>query len=192
MREHAPWPLRKLLETNRNAVTVFGVLLHLAEGRRRFGATRRRIRNVCGLSERVIGAAINTLHEAEWITRTYASDTHNGRRSWFRIVLRNRSRNLWYEKRHTGHESTRRKTTHRKDVSCGTKNVPQPHKGLKGGPTAPALAGAGAARSAPLPEPLPEHPSARIERERLAEIRAAREVGERQAQRQAPEPGRTK
>ena len=182
MKTRAPWPLPKLLAQSRNAATVFVALLYLSGGRRRFGVTRGRIRTVCGLSERIIGAAVDALSRAGWLTRTYASDTRDGRRSWFRILLRGDVSALWYEKRTTGEQSVRRKTTTRKPVSCGTKNVPQPHKGLRGGPTAPALRRAGA----DAPDPLPEHPTARIERERLAEIRAVREAEERQAGRQAP------
>ena len=92
-----PWPVPKLLEADRNAVTVFVTLQVLAKGKREVSTTRGRIKAVCGLSEKPISTAIKVLNEAGWITRNYGSD---GRKTWFRIVLP--ASDLWGRYRASG------------------------------------------------------------------------------------------
>jgi len=146
MKRRTAWPLPKLLEHNRNAGTVFGAILHLAGDRRRLGATRARIRAVCGLCERKIGKAVETLHEAGWLTRTYSGDVREGRKSWYRILLPSAHLHLWYRKSTTGKRDSGPKKYHRKSVSCGIEKVPHTHKGIRAVP-ADALMPTGRASS---------------------------------------------
>lgn len=164
-----PWPLPKLLNADRNAATVFLAVVTLANGRRQLGTTRAHIREVCGLSKRCIGAALEALHDASWLVRRYS---RSGNKTWFRLTLPKCAV--------VGFSAVVRKTHHRgrsgtsKNVPqgterCGTKNVPHSLKGVGG---CPAL-GSGD----PAPDEMHEHRTARIERERMAAIRLAREGG---------------
>lgn len=78
------WPPDRLLDANRNAITVFGALLWLAEGKRQVNPTRAKIRDVCHLSEDTISKAIGALKEGGWII---LSKGWSGHVSWYRITL---------------------------------------------------------------------------------------------------------
>ncbi len=175
MKRAKPWPLSRLLADNRNAGTVVLAVFTLACGRRQVSTIRSRIGELCGLSARTIGEAVDALHRAGWLRRAYGR--RNGK-AWYRLSLPKALDALCVEKQHTGSRPKVSKNDTQGRRPCGTKNDTPSPRGEAGGPTAPALEGAGAAR----PDPMPEHPSARIERERLAEIRAAREAEERQAE----------
>jgi len=155
-----PWPLPKLLATNRNALTVYGVLKFIAGEARRCSATRQRIADVCGLSLRTIGDAVGVLNEARWLAVNYG---RQGMKTWYRFTFPV-----------VGFFPVVRKTTHSKGksmskndtqqiVSCMSKNDTQSLKGLVPAPPLPV----GPAEH----DGAEEHYSARIEREALARIR---------------------
>ena len=170
MKRSCAWTLPELMKANRNAATVYLAVVWLASGRRQVGTTRARIRAACRLSERCIGAALEALHEASWIVRRYSRAGH---KTWYRLTL--------IDGAAVDFGAVVRKTRHRelckksKNVPqgierCGTKIVPHSRKGVGGDP-APS-------RGDPAPATIGEHPSVRIESERLAAIRAAREQSE--------------
>lgn len=170
-------PLPKLLRFNRNAATVFLAVLYLSEGKRQIGVTRGRISAVCGLSQRVIGEAIEALDAAGWLKRRYG---RAGNRAWYRLGLP--AVDL---RPVVGFRPVCRKTTHREASGtskndtqgsgpCGTKNDTHPLEGIGAVPAA-ALIGA----SAPAHKPH-EDPAAKIERKRMEEIQAARLARRRQ------------
>lgn len=84
MASKRPCPLPTLLEANRNAMTVYGAIRWLAGDKGRLSTTRKRIKDVCGLSERTIGDAVAALDSAGWITLNYGCD---GSRKWYRLSL---------------------------------------------------------------------------------------------------------
>jgi hypothetical protein len=74
----------ELLRADRNAVTIFIILIHLAGGRRQLWTTRKRIREVCRLPLRRVTLGINALHRAGWIIRKYR---RHGIKQFYVIVL---------------------------------------------------------------------------------------------------------
>jgi len=78
------WPLPKLLATCRHAGAVALALAWLAQGGRQVNTTRKTIREVCGLSEKLITAGIHSLKRAGWIRVAYGFYRS---RTWYRIVL---------------------------------------------------------------------------------------------------------
>lgn len=181
MKRRAAEPLPELLRRNRNAATVYTALVILAEGKRQVNGTRARIAKQCGLAVRTIGMAVEALHEAHWIHRAYG---RRGPRTWYRISLRENG--LFAVVAKTTHRGARkthppvvRKATHsaasgvskndtQRASRCGTKNdTPLLEKRGAVPAAAPGVATAPAQNA-------DEHPSARIEREKLAAIRRAR------------------
>jgi len=169
VKQHGPKSLPDLLKMNRNALTVYGSLRWLSNERRQLNTTRRRIADVCHLSEKRITDAMQALHDGGWVSVNYG---RQGIKTWYRLSFP------------VGRFSpVVRKTTHRErrvvaqndpqgTRPCGTENVPHTLKGI--GRTAPPFTPVGeGVGHAPL---TAEHPAARIERERLAEIRKARET----------------
>lgn len=77
--------LRALLKANRNAGTVYLAMAHLAKGRRRPALTRAAISEICGLSERLVGEAIDALDQVGIITRRYRRE--GKRRVFYRILM---------------------------------------------------------------------------------------------------------
>ena len=78
------WPLNKLLEKNRNAMTVYSTLRWLAGDRRQLNTTRARINEVCGLHIQTISKAISALNESRWITLNYGRHQN---RCWYRFTF---------------------------------------------------------------------------------------------------------
>lgn len=172
-----PWPLPKLLEANRNAVTLYVTLLHLAGGHRGLTTTRARIRTVCGLSEKRITAAVDALATAGWIRRTYH---RRGIKRWYRIGLpmgleiasatgpktphsgRNGARTAKGSKATHSAAKVRAENDPKRIIRYGAENDPLP---LTGNST-PRAGGGGVTN---------EHPAARLERETLEHLRAARD-----------------
>jgi hypothetical protein len=109
-RRSTPWALPKLLAANRNALTVYAVLRFLAGDSRRYATTRQRIADVCGLSLRSIGEAVQALDEAGWLTMNYG---RQGLKSWYRLTFPV-----------VGFFPVVRKTYHSKPKSV-SKNIPQ-------------------------------------------------------------------
>jgi hypothetical protein len=181
------WTLAAVFRTTPMALAVWCALCELADARRSsvVTPTRAKLARAIGIDrQKSVSAALTLLERAGWIERVHVPVTSGGiqRATLLRIVLcrKRRSSAPYGAKRRRGRSSGPR-----------VEGAPTPQDfpyGKEGEPTAPALSGAGAARHVPSPE----HPSARIERERLAEIRAAREAKERQAERQAPERERAK
>ena len=150
-------PLGILLRQDRNAMTVYSSLRWMAGDGRQLGTTRARIREVCHHSDKVITSAMNALDAAGWIKRSYG---RSGNVTWYRISFPK-----------TDFFPVGRKTTPR-EKRGGSKNGPQgsrrcgskndPHVLTDIGRNSNALNGT--SESAPRYE---EHPSVRIERERL-------------------------
>jgi hypothetical protein len=158
--------LPELLASDRNAGTVFLVVVVLAGGKRQVSTTRTRIAELCGLSLRRIGTAVNALHEAGWIWRTYG---RHGVKTWFRIMLPKIDLSPVVSK--TTHRARKpprvpvvRKATHsaarsvsqndtQGRVPCGIENDTLCPKGQIGAvPAAAPLPLEGARRAAPAPE----------------------------------------
>ena len=128
-RKPRPWKTPRLLMRDRNAGAVYLALQYMAKGARQIGTTRERIADICGLSLHRVGSAIQTLHEAHWINRTYG---RNGTTAWYRITLPvvgpgavarqtyHRERGKVLEKTPQGNER------------CGIENVPHPLTGIGG------------------------------------------------------------
>ena len=76
--------LPELLATNKHAVTVYFVLVHLADGGRQFSPSRNDIATIYPVSVKTVGRAIEALHDAAWINRAYGRE---GTRTWYRITL---------------------------------------------------------------------------------------------------------
>jgi hypothetical protein len=76
--------LPELLAVDRNAATIYLAILHLAAGMRRLATTRGQIQEICGLRERRITTAINTLDASGWLVRRYG---RRGLKAWYRLFL---------------------------------------------------------------------------------------------------------
>ena len=167
-----PKPLPDLLALNRNAATVYLAIRWLAGDRRQVNTTRAKIAAVCGLCKRAITDAVQALGECGWVRVSYG---RQGLRSWYRLTL-NAGVSWIFPVCH--------KTTHReaKSVSkkgtqgtsrCVPKNVPHIRKYVER---------ASASKPTPRPheeiEPPAENPIARLEREAMERIRAARLAAE--------------
>jgi hypothetical protein len=170
VKKHRPKSLPDLLKMNRNAGTVYLALRSLSGERRQLNTTRQRITNLIHLSEKRISQAMQALDECGWVKVNYG---RQGIKSWYRlsfpvgdflpVVTKTTYRG--------------RKVVDKNDLQgtrpCGDENDPHTLKGI--GRTAPPFTPVGEGGGhAPL---TGEHPSARIERERLAEIRKVRESG---------------
>ncbi len=177
--------LPDILKADRNAGTVYLVIRCLSNGSRRLSTTRGRISEVCGLSPRRIGAAINTLHSAGWVVRNYG---YREGQSWYRLTLPQ------FDPLHvclkTTHMKSKRthvhvcpKTTHMKPkpmskndthetITCVSENDTPLPKGKVGGHPSPKVEGA----------PPPDTTSMRtvagheLEAQKLRRIRQHREL----------------
>lgn len=167
MKRRRPWSLPKLLEHNRDAATVFMVLVFMAGDRRQIGTTREKIREACpGLTPRRIGKAVQTLHDAAWLTRQYGQ---NGPVSWYRIVLPVVDFSPVVAPRaHRARGGVRANDT-QAIRPCVRATIPHPLTGIADG--------SGSTAGPPAPSPS-QDPIANIERERIEAIRRARTSGE--------------
>ena len=145
--KHDPWPLPRLLKADRNAATVYLALRVLASGRPQVNTTRRRIRDVCGLHERRVTAAVRALADAGWLTLRYG---RSGKRTWYRLTLLDVLA-LWVRKRPSGNYATPLALRARKRPSaratkvyendpqraarCGYENDPHPLEGIGRAPS---------------------------------------------------------
>lgn len=159
-----PWPLEKLAAANRNAIAVYAALRWLAGDARKIGTTRLRIRSIVQLSEKRITAAVHTLDEAGWLALRYG---RAGKISWYRITFPVGDFFPVRRKATRSKRVCRDENDPQQTVSCAAEKDLHSRKGVRGGPALEC--------GDPAPEPIHEHPSARIERERMAQIRAARE-----------------
>lgn len=171
MKQHRPKSLPDLLTMNRNAGTVYIALRWLSGERRQLNTTRRRIADVCRISSKRISQAMQALDECGWVRVNYG---RQGIKTWYRLsfpvggFLPVVTKTTYRE----------RKVVDKNDPQgtrpCGDENDPHTLKGI-GRPTAPPLCPSGQGGAAT--HQSEEHPATRIERERLAEIRRARETG---------------
>lgn len=150
-RRSTPWAIPKLLAANRNALTVYAVLRFLAGDSRRYSTTRQRIADVCGLSLRAIGFAVQALNEAGWLTLNYG---RQGIKTWYRLTFPVVGflpvvRKTYHSKRKSVSKNIPQQT-----VCCGTKNIPHPRKGVGATRPAPTPTG-GAERTPALVPPVP-------------------------------------
>lgn len=168
-RKPKPWKLDRLLAECRHAGAVYLAVRWLAGDRRQFSPNRATIAAVCGLSERTVGKAITTLHDAGWIHRAYGRE--GSARRWYRLswsqselfpMVRKTDRRERVTRPGTrqGNSPTVRKTDHREaswvsqnvpkgTVPYGAPNVPTPLKG-SGVPTAPPASAVAAGGATPL------------------------------------------
>ena len=65
-------------------LNVYAAIVHLADGRKQFTPNRQDIADVCKVCTRIVGRAIDALHDARWINRAYG---HEGKRTWYRITF---------------------------------------------------------------------------------------------------------
>jgi hypothetical protein len=152
----------RLLATNRNAMTVYGSLLWIAEERRQLNTTRRAISKVCGLHEETITQAMTALNESGWVTVNYG---RQGAKTWYRLSFPVPSFFPVPGKNPHREGSKSRKKPPQGTVPCTHKKPPQSLKRLG---TVAALTGD------PVPiEEKTESRAARIERERMAQIQEA-------------------
>lgn len=165
MKRTPPWPLEQLSAVNRNSVLVYVAIRALAGDHNYLNTTRKRLSTLCGLRDLdTISAAVKVLGEAGWITVNYG---RQGSRTWYR--LRFPVTGFIPGPVHIGHREGRSDRRNRAQGSgpCTRSNPVHSRKGVGGGPALEC--------GDPAPEPIHEHPSARIERESMAQIRAARE-----------------
>jgi hypothetical protein len=161
-----PWPLDKLLRRDRNAATVFLAIVALSSGLRRVATTRGRLRAVCGLSEKRITSAIETLDAGRWVVRRYG---RRRGRQWYRLSVPRcfPVDLLWGAFGAVGRKTTLSKASQKvkndpqQTVCCGAENDLHSLTGV--GP-----AGCLAGRPA-VPDPISQ-----LEQQRLAEIRTRR------------------
>ena len=164
MKRAPAWPLEELIAADRNALTVYSALRWLAGDSRKLGTSRKRIRSAIGLSEKRITTAIHALKDAGWIRLHYGRATH---RMWYRISFPKDAFFPVSRKTPARKAPSRDKKASQQSASCRAEKDLHSRKGVGGGPALEC--------GDPAPEPIHEHPSARVERERLAQIRAARE-----------------
>ena len=151
-RRRHPWALPKLLAGNRNALTVYGTLRWLSGESRRYATTRQRIADVCGLSLRSIGEAVQALDEAGWLTVNYG---RQGLKSWYRLTFPVVGFFPVVRKTYHSKPKSVSKNIPQQTVCCGTKNIPHTLKGI-GACTAPPLTPTGGAACTPaLVPPVP-------------------------------------
>ena len=81
-RSPVPWSLGRLLEADRNALTVYGSLRWLSGSSRRLCCTRGRIKNVCNLHKDTITKAMKALNESRWVIVNYGRERN---RIWYRL-----------------------------------------------------------------------------------------------------------
>ncbi|MFH0983387.1 MAG: helix-turn-helix domain-containing protein [Planctomycetota bacterium] len=179
-----PWPLADVYRASHAAPVVWLALLDLADKRGTpvVTPTREGLAKATGIDRhKSISRALTALEQAGWIDRRHVPVGKGGRQvaTLLRIVLRRRGR----------------KTPHTGRNALGAKSALYGAKAVEGEKRPNFPTGRGRARPPPLPasrgaaarpaDACSEHPSARIERERLATIRAAREAETRQGERQA-------
>ena len=165
MNRPRPWPLEKLAAANRNSVLVYVAIRAMASDRRQLNTTRKRISALCGLNDLdTISTAMKVLCEAGWVALNYG---RQGARTWYRLTFPVPCfiPGPVYIGHREGHRDRRNPAQGSK--RCTRSNPVHSRKGVGGGPALEC--------GDPAPEPIHEHPSARVERERLAQIRAARE-----------------
>lgn len=157
-----PWTLDKLMAANRNAATVYLTLRWLAGGKRQLNTTRAKVSSVCGLHRQRISEAMTALGNAGWVKVNYG---RAGIKRWYRLTIE------------MDFFPMTMKTTHRESKSVhenrpkGT--VPYDHenrplslkRGTRHATSPPAVASGTAA-------PVQESNAAKIERERMEQIRA--------------------
>lgn len=165
MKRTPPWPLAQLSAVNRNSVLVYVAIRAMAGDHRYLNTTRKRLSTLCGLRDLdTISAAVKVLGEAGWISVNYG---RQGNRTWYRLTFP--VPGFIPGPVHIGHREGRRDRRNRAQGSgpCTRSNPVHSRKGVGGGPALEC--------GDPAPAPTHEHPTARIERERMAQIRAARE-----------------
>lgn len=74
----------QLIDEYPNAWRVYGALLYISKGKKQINTTRKKIGEVCKLSDRVVGKAVAALHDGGWINRSVQHDK-NTSKSWFVI-----------------------------------------------------------------------------------------------------------
>lgn len=172
------WPLAKLAATCSRAPVVWLALLDMRAERGScvLTPTRETLAAATGIRRLpTLSRALTTLENAGWLERVLIPVRTGGVRTatLMRVVLKRAPRMerkvfstaraaVWNEKCSKGRE----------------RKVFSDFPSERGGLNAPALDGAGANRPVdvpPAPAPQNEHSSTRIERERMAKIRAARE-----------------
>lgn len=162
-----PWPLPRLLEADRNAATVYMVLLWLAAGRRQVYTTRARITAVCGLYRETITAAIQALDRAGWVRLRHG---HVPARRWYRLTLAKLPPFPWAEKSRSREPGFRGKKPLKRAPRLSGKKPPNPLTGI-GGLPAPALPPPVGGRSGAA-RPVPADASAQQERAQTEQTRA--------------------
>ena len=168
------WTLAKVRQTCPSAPAVWVALCDMAaeRGSNLVTPTRESLAAATGIKKPgTISEALTALTKAQWIDRILVASSQNGlRTTLLRIVLRRSARKTV----RTGQGSVDAEKRH--DSRCRKTGADFPYgKGRDSSSPRPAsLTVAGRAPVAPAP-PGEQHPAARIERERLAAIRAARE-----------------
>jgi hypothetical protein len=155
-----------------SAAAVYLALLDLSAERKSnvVTPTRELLAERTGVNVKSVSNALTALQRAGWIARAHVPIFAGTRQTatLLRITLCRRGRSTT----HTGRSAVEGV----KRPKGKGRSTPLDSPTERGGHPIPALSGTGIAReSAPETQPT-EHPSARIERERLAQIRARREA----------------
>lgn len=177
-RRPKPWPIVKLYGECRAAPVVWLTLCDMAADRGSpvVTPTREQIAQATGIKKlATVSAGLTALHKAAWLDREHVPITQAGRQvaTMLRLVLRRVAGAHSRSARKTASTAQTSVAPEKRLIARGRKMGADFPKG-KGARTAPPLpANAGVSGAAPA-DAQNEHPSTRIERERLVAIRRKR------------------
>ena len=178
-RRDEPWPLAKLRDTCPSAPVVWVALCDLAaeRGTPVLTPTRKLLASLTGIERlRTISTALTTLAKAGWMDRTLVPSFRDGiRKTLLRVTLRRMGQKMTYTVKSLGVK----KRPIRRSLRMGQKMTQDSYYVREARHKAPPPSSNESASAGRAGQT--EHPSVRIEREKLAAIRAKREAEEQAA-----------